>query len=191
MTPEEVELQQLRRQLSARITDECRSALLREDKDVLNVVWRIIKNDCGWMLERLGELLRTRQVRIMIQHALRRLSVKPEEAEAQLVKENEEAQTWFAGMDTFRGVSDVVSYLKPDGTVDYMLYRRSHDEQRDGMDALDRKQEVQDAIQRERRLRSNQLAKRMVAEFGDLPLQDLVKRWVAKYGTGGGLAAQI
>jgi ParB family chromosome partitioning protein len=33
--------------------------------------------------------------------------------------------------------------------------------------------------------------KRMVAEFGDLPLQELVKLWAAKYGTGGGLAAQI
>ena len=191
MTPEEVELSQLRKQLSARIAIECRSVLKREDKDVLNVVSEIIKTDCDYILERLGELLRVRQLRIMIQHALRRLTVKPEEAEERLTEETEEAQTWFAGMNAFRQITDCVSYLKPDGTVDYVLYRRSHDEQRDGMDALDRKQEVQDAIQRERRLRANQLAKRMVIEFGDLPLQDLVKRWVAKYGTGGGLAAQI
>ena len=201
-------LRRLRRQLSRRINDEVRCALLRRESDVLDAVSKIVEKDCAWLMTQLTAMLRILQIRTLVQHALRRITIKPKnedeeqsEGEPRFAGTEEEAaasngaahetgrQMWFAGMDVFRGVPDSVSYLKPDGSVDYMLYRYTQTEERNGMNALDSKQEVQDAARRNRRLRANKAAEPMVTEFGDLPLEELVRLWVAKYGDDAGTAA--
>jgi hypothetical protein len=200
-------LRRLRRQLSRRINDEVRCALLRREDNVLDAVSKIVEQDCAWLLARLTAILRMLQIRTLVQHALRRITIKKEdeeesESEPRVAgpEEGKEAadngaahatgrQMWFAGMEVFRGVTDSITYLKPDGSVDYMLYRFTRTDQRNGMNALDHKQEVQDAARRNRRLRANQAAEPMVAEFGDLPLEELVRLWVAKYGEDAGTTA--
>jgi hypothetical protein len=167
-----------------------RAALWRKEDDILNVVWKVIERDCGWLLEQLSDPLRANYIRILIQQAILRIVADSAAAafgEAgeldPLEVEPEDAQTWFAGMEVFREVTDAVSYLRRDGAVRYMLYRHTLQEHREGMERLDRQQEIQDATQRRIRRNANEHARRMVAEFGNLPLEKLVSLWVEKHGS--------
>jgi hypothetical protein len=185
MHPEDIDLKRLQKDLNTRIFIEVRSAILRGSTS-LDAVAKVIQKDCDWMIERLGKLLANRLVRIKIQHAFRTVSVPSEKAAKATglpsvshtqasEPEPEQTQLWFEEMEEFRAVPDVVAYRNRKGEVEYMLYRRMTKRERDGADAVLLEQERQDAQRRNAQFRANHRADELMMDFGDLPVEELVR----------------
>ena len=145
----------------------------------VDTVDNYLKKSASILFRRISLLLAEEQRRILIQKRLKHCTVSVQEATDAAMRAAVQVEFDFFEMEQFRGVPKRISYPVGQGKIEYVEYNRSTEVQRllsighltKGIDA--------DVARREAEAASNAWLHPLVAKYGDLPAEELIRLWLA------------
>lgn len=132
------------------------------------------------LLQRITPILADEQIRILIQHRLRRSAISPEEAEVKLQQEAMQQEFDFFNMEQFRGLTRRISFEDKPGHIAYIDYQLSLQFHRTSSMTIKQSSIQNDQKYLQTEAAADQWLARRVKEFGDLPAGELVRLWLEK-----------
>jgi hypothetical protein len=144
----------------------------------LDTVYQHVTARCSMLVEQLSPLLAEEQIRVIIQKRLKHCSVSVAVADAAAFRAASQEEFEFFKLDVFRKLSHRISFEDPQtGAMNYVEYNRCLQWHRSASIAhLTRRRDADDArIAAE--IASDAFLQPLVEQWGDLPAEDLARRW--------------
>lgn len=152
----------------------------------VDTVDRYLKQSAATLFKRISIILAVEQRRVLIQKRLKRCTVSEPEAAANAQREAMQEEFDFFQMEQFRGLAQRITFPERVGRkteIRYVEYNRSTEAQREASIDHLKKGIDGDIARRDAEIAANKFLKPLVMKWGDLPAEDLVRKW-RKENTG-------
>jgi hypothetical protein len=172
----------LMRDLNRVIRQEVRYCQIHDRPADVEKVYRLVCDVAAILVEKVIGPMGHRQLRVKIQHALKRTVVDEGNAAAnEADAQEQQPELDFANMEEFRGIPPSIAYAEPEGSghIVYVPYAEAIKIRRDGAVKLQDKGIVYDVKSRQLLVSGNAFADSLMKRYGDLPVKELVRLWRA------------
>lgn len=178
------------RQLNKVIREKIRYCQRYDQPADVEKVYLLVKKDATVLMGQTLEPLADQQLRIKIQHALKSTEVTLDnvaKVEAELLEEERQPELDLGDIEEFRGLRPQYAYIEPLPTphVAYFVYSRGLKYHRDSAVEVLRDGIKGDTRQLNLLVSGNEFADALMATYGDLPLEDLIRLWRKNQARGG------
>jgi hypothetical protein len=178
-----VEELRLLRRLSHVIRQQVRYCQLHDKPADVEKVYQLVCDTASILVGQVVGPMGHQQLRIKIQHALKRTEINQSASAARqaegIEREPDQAELDFANMEQFRGIPPSIAYEEPEGSghIVYVPYIDAVKAQRDGAASLHHKGITFDVKAEELLLASNRFCDSLIPLYGDLPVRELIRLW--------------